>query len=115
MLEHKVHQLCRLHVAGKAQRFQHLGGRDGAARRRALIQQAQRVAQRSVGQSGEQLRPVGLEVDLFLRGDVGQARFNVVRQDAPEGKALAAGEDRGGHLVQLGGGEDEHQVRGRFL
>ena len=40
---------------------------------------------------------------------------DVLRPDALEGELLAAALDGGGHLVHLGGGQDEHQMRRRLL
>jgi len=113
--QNETQQLRRLHVPGEAEHVQHLLRADAAARRRALVQQAQRVAQRPVGEAREQLRAVGLEVNTLLLRHVGEPRLDVARQDAPEREALAAGEDRGQHLVQLRRGEDEHQVLRRLL
>ena len=115
LLQDKAHQLRRLNAAGQTQHLQHLAAADGAADHPALIQQAQRVPQSTVGHAGEDLRAVRLEVNGFLFGDVQKALGDVLGHDALEGKPLTAGENGGGHLVQLRGGQNEQQMLRRLF
>ena len=113
--QHAFHQLGGLQIARQAQHLQHGGGIDGAAGGRALVQQGKAVPQGAVRQAAQQLRAVGGQVDALLPGHVGQALRHVLGGDALEGEPLAPGEDGGGHLVQLRGGQDEHQMLRRLL
>ena len=81
----------------------------------ALVQQGQGVPQAAVGQSGQQGSPVGGEVDALLLGHIAQPLGDLPGQDALKGELLAPGADGGRDLVQLGGGQDEHQVGGGLL
>ena len=109
-----LHELRRLHIARQAQHIQNPFGVDGAARRAALVQKAQGITQSAVGQAREKLRRLGQQVQLLLIGHIQQPTGDVAGLDALEGEALAAGEDGGGHLVQLRGGQNENEV-GRGL
>ena len=103
-------------LAGEAEAVVDELGRHGAAGRgRALVQQADAVPQRPVGQPGQDPARLRLEVDALLVGDVAQPGGDVLRQQPPEGEALAAGEDRGRDLVQLRGGQDKDQMLRRLL
>ena len=113
--QNAVHQLRGLEVARQSQRVEHCRAVDGPARRRALVQKTQRVAQRAVGNVREQLRTVRPEVDALLLRDVVQPSHDLARQNAAERKALAARENGRGHLVQLGRRQNEHQVLRRLL
>ena len=113
--QNAVHQLRGLEVARQSQRVEHRRAVDGPARRRALVQKTQRVAQRAVGNVREQLRTVRPEVDALLLRDVVQPSHDLARQNAAERKALAARENGRGHLVQLGRRQNEHQVLRRLL
>ena len=113
--QNAVHQLRGLEVARQSQRVEHRRAVDGPARRRTLVQKAQRVAQRAVGNVREQLRTVRPEVDALLLRDVVQPSHDLARQNAAERKALAARENGRGHLVQLGRRQNEHQVLRRLL
>ena len=55
------------------------------------------------------------EGDFFLGGDLHQPLGDVAPLDAAEFKALAARENRRGDFVQLGGGEDKHDMLRRLL
>ena len=110
-----VHQLHRLDAAGQAQNIQHRPAVQLALGHPALIQQAQGVPQGAVGHPGQNLRPVGSQVDLLGPGDLQQVLFHIPGQNALEGEALAPGENGGRDLVQLRGGQDEHQVLRRLL
>ena len=83
--------------------------------RRALIEQAQRVADAALGQAGDQLGRLAGKFKVFFPGDVRDVVGQLRRLDAAEVVALAAREDRRGDLLQLGRGEDEDQMLRRFL
>ena len=110
-----LQQLRRLQIARQAQHLQHGGAVHGAAHGGALVQQAEGVPQGAVRQAAQQLRPVRRQVDPLLPRHVGQPGRDVRRGDPFEGIPLAAGENRGRHLVELRGGQNEHQVLRRLL
>ena len=110
-----AHQLQRLGAARQTQRVQHGAAVNVAVRRTALVQQAQGVAESAVGHAGQDLRTVGCQGDVLRRRDLQKLLLRVTRQDALEGEPLAAGQDGGGDLVQLRGGQNEQQVLRRFL
>lgn len=81
----------------------------------ALVEQGYRVAHAAVGEPREQLGSLVCELEALLSGDIVEMFGDDLRVQAAETVALATGEYRGGHLAQLGGGEDEHEVlRGFF-
>jgi hypothetical protein len=51
----------------------------------------------------------------FARGDFGQMRDHHLGLDPAQVEALAARQDRDRHLADLGGGEEELHMGGRFL
>ena len=104
-----------LQVACQPQRVQHRLPIYLAARDSALIQQRQSIPQRPVCQPCQQRSPLRRQVDGLLLGDVLQPVLDVRRQDALEGEPLAAGQNGGRHLVQFGGGQDEHEMFRRLL
>ena len=114
-LEYGFQQPDRLYPSGEAQDIQHGLGVDAAAGGCALIEKRERVPQRSVRQPGQELRAALRQGDALLPGYVLEPGLNVFWLDAPEGEALAAGEDGGRDLVKLRGGENEHQVLRRLL
>ena len=86
-----------------------------AIRIHELFQKVDRVAQAACRRSRYRLQAVLGTVDLFLCGDKAEALDDGRERDAAEIESLAAGDDRGRHFVRLGGGENEHHVRGRLL
>jgi len=104
-----------LQASGQPQGFQNGGGVHGAAGSGALIQKGEPVPQGAVRQAGQKLRAVVRQGDGLPLCHKCQPGGDILRGDALKGEALAAGENRGGHLVQLGGSENEHQVLGGFL
>ena len=109
-----LHEFCGLQIARKAQHLQNGAAVHRAARRGALVQKAQSIPQSAVRQPAQKLRAVRCQVDVLLSRHVCQPLGNIRRQDALEGIPLAAGENGGRDLVQLRGGQNEHQV-GRGL
>ena len=81
----------------------------------ALIQKAQTVSQSAVRQTAQQLGTVRRQVDVLLTGHIGQPLGDVLGENAFKRVALAPGENGGGHLVQLRGGQNEHEVGRRLL
>ena len=64
--------------------------------------EAQRIAQRTIGQTGDQFRAVGGQLQLFFPGDILHPPGDILRPDAGKIVPLAAGEDGGGHFLDLG-------------
>ena len=110
-----LHQGRRLQAAGKAEGGVYPRLVHAPALSHALVQQGQRVPHAAVGQAGNQGRPLRRELYPLLSGHIQQPGGDLLGADAPEGKLLAAAFDGGGHLVDLGGGQDEHQVGRRLL
>ena len=104
-----------LQVARQTQRVQHRVPVHLAAGDCALIQQGQGVTQCPIRQPRQQGSALRRQVDGLLLGDVLQAVLDVRWQDALKGESLAPGQDGGRHLVQFGGGQDEHEVFRRLL
>ena len=113
--ENAAHQLHGLDTAGKTQHIQHGAAVQLTLRHTALVQQAQGIAQRAIGHTGQNLGAVGGQRDLLTLRHRHQLLLNVAGQNALESKALAAGENGGRHLVQLRGGQNEHQMLRRLL
>ena len=81
----------------------------------AGVQNGKRIAQRTIRQTGDQLRAVGGQLQLFLPGDILHPPCDILRPDAGKIVPLAAGEDGGGHFLDLGGRQNEDDVcRGLF-
>ena len=91
-----------------------LGG-DGQSCPRAQLQEADGIAHTALGLSRDEAGGLLGEVDLLLAGDLMEAGAEVGGGDAAEVEALATGDDGGGELLQLGGGQDEDHVLGRLL
>ena len=86
------------------------GGDAGAG-----VQNGQCIAQRTIGQTGDQLRAVGGQLQLFFPGDILHPPGDILRPDAGKIVPLAAGEDGGGHFLDLGGRQNEDDVCGGFF
>ena len=110
-----LHQGGGLQVARQAQGGEHLRLADGARGVDALVQQGQGVPQAAVGQPGQQGGALRGESDALLLRHIAQPPGDVPGQNPLEGELLAPGFDGSRHLVQLGGGQNEHQVLGRLL
>ena len=87
----------------------------GAGVGAADIEQRERVAHPALGKAGDEVGSLRLNLDALLLTDPPHPRGDDRGADAPKVKPLAAGEDGGGNLVHLGGGEDEDDVLGRLL
>ena len=83
------------------------GGNAGAG-----VQNGQCIAQRTIGQTGDQLRAVGGQLQLFLTGDILHPPCDILRPDAGKIVPLAAGEDGGGHFLDLGRRQNEDDMCG---
>ena len=64
-------------------------------------------AHAAVGQPGQQIDGLGLNLDMLLIGDEIQPGGDLVGPQTLEREPLAAGQDRRGNLLQLGRGENE--------
>ncbi len=100
----------------KAEHRAHLlrADRAGAVRDR-LIEDREAVAGRAFGRARDQRQRFRLDLDPLLPRDMGEMGGEQVGRDAPEVEALAAGENGDRHLADLGGGEQELDVRRRLL
>ena len=78
----------------------------------AGVQNREGVPQSAVGQPGDEGRPVVGEFQPLLPGDVAHPPGDVLRLDPGEVVPLAAGEDGGGHLLDLGGGQNKDHMGG---
>ncbi len=94
------------------------GGDWACSERQHLIEQRQRVAHAAVGALGDQVQRVVLDLELLGLRDLLQPGDDRVWSDPPEIEALQPRQDRRrgvGDLLRLGGGEHEHDTRGRLL
>ena len=110
-----VQQGRRLQIARQTQGGKHPPLIHRAAPGEALVQQGQGVPHTAVCQAGNEPRPLRGEGKALLLGHILQVAGDFPALNALEGKLLAAALDGGGHLVQLCGGQDEHQVFRRLL
>ena len=113
--ENKLHELSGLHAACQPQKLQDRSTVQRTLKAAALVQQTQGIPHGAVCHPGQNVRSVGGEVDALLPGDIEQLPGDVLREDPLKGKALTAGKDGGRDLVQLRGGQDEHQMLRRLL
>ena len=109
------HKLGSLQIACQTQHLQHRPAVHCAACGGTLIQKAQAVPQSAVCQTAQQLGTVRRQVNVLLTGHIGQPLGDVLGENAFKRVALAPGENGGGHLVQLRGGQNEHEVGRRLL
>ena len=84
----------------------------GLAARKKLLEERLRVAKRTVGAAGDDSEGVMIGADAFAAGDFGKRRFDFVKRDPGEFKALATRQDGDRDLVFLGRGEEEFDVLG---
>ena len=81
----------------------------------AGVQNGQRIAQRTIGQTGDQFRAVGGQLQLFFPGDILHPPGDILRPDAGKIVPLAAGEDGSGHLLDLGRRQNKDDMCGRLF
>ena len=81
----------------------------------ALVEDRERVAQCAIRNAGDEQRRVVRKLHPLLPGHIFQPRGNILRRNAAEIEALAAGKDRRGELMHLRSGEDEQHIGGRLL
>ena len=81
----------------------------------AGIQNGQRIAQCTVGQTGDQFRTVRRKLQLFLTCNVFHPAGDILRPDAGKIVPLAAGKNGGGHLLDLSGCQNKDDVGRRFF
>ena len=81
----------------------------------ALVQHTQRVAHPALAEPRQQRRRLVRQAQPLLGGHIAQPVHDDPGVQPLEGVALAAGEDGGRDLLQLRGGQDEHQMLRRLL
>ena len=109
-----IHHLRNGEIAGQTHGGVNRLHRD-VIRAGALVQKREGIAHTAVRQLGDEFRGIRIQFKGFLRCHIIQTVPDLGNADAFEGVALAPGEDGGGHLVQLRGRQDEHQVFRRLL
>ena len=87
--------------------------RTGAAEQ--LVEHGEGVAGRAAAGAHHQRQRGRLDRDALLGAELGEVVGEQPRRDQPERVVVGARPDRRQHLVRLGGGEDEAQVRRRLL
>ena len=109
-------ELLRALVADEAEGLEHVvGAGRGTVHGGDLLKQGDGVAEGAAGLAGDGQKALIGDAEALLLGDETQARDHRLDGDAAEVKALAAGGDGGGDLVQLRRGEDENGVRRGFF
>src|SRR5207248_3560549 len=91
------------------------GGNAASAEGDDLIEDRQRVAHAALAATGEDLQRLILRVDFFGFADLTKTPNQLVDGDFSQREFLYAREDRRRHLLHLGGGEHEDDVRRRLL
>ena len=91
------------------------GDRGRSGGRADLIQKRYGITECAVADRGDGGKCIRLDRDILLRCDKGKTLDDAFVADAAEVVALAAGEDRVGQLLGIGGGEDEDGVLRRLL
>ena len=87
----------------------HIGMRD------RLIENREPVAHRTLGGIGDDRQRLGIGLDAFLDAYLAEMLLQHLGGNPPEVEALGAAEHGDGELLHLGGGEEEFDVRWRFL
>ena len=83
--------------------------------RRRLVEKRQRVADRSLGGAGDGGDRLGVGGDRLTLADRRDMCRQHIGRHASQVKALASRQDGDRHLADLGRGEDEFHIVGRFL
>ncbi len=85
------------------------------AEHRGLVQQRQRVADRTLRLARDRVRRLGRQRHALVLRDALEVLGDRLERDQMEVEPLAAPHDRGRHLVRLGGREHEPDARRRLL
>ena len=94
----------------------HLHGVDAAtADGEGLVEEREGVARGTGSAAGDQVERLGVGLDALAPEDVGQVADELTVREQGELEVLRARAQRGEHLLRVGRGEHEHDVRGRFL
>ena len=110
---HDLSKVVRVHPAEHA--LGHFERHPTLAERDELFERGERVAHAAFGPMRDEVERLALELHAFRHAHRAQTRHERLLRDAPEVEALAARVDRLGHLLRIGGGEDEHHVARRLL
>ena len=93
----------------------HFHGHRTVAEGDELLQRSERVAHAALGPMRDELQGLPFELHVLGGADGPQARHHGFGGDAAEIEALAARVNGLGHLLRVGGGQDEHHVARRLL
>ncbi|CAM3641166.1 hypothetical protein NOMA109596_04870 [Nocardioides marinus] len=112
-----VHDLVEQGVGGVAEQAgrQRMGHALGAGTAEQLVEHREGVSGRATAGPDDQRDRGRLDRHALLLAQLGEVAREQSRRDEPEGVVVGAGADRPDHLVGLGGGEDEPQVRRGLL
>ena len=109
----KLSENCTRSLTQKGTSIAHSHGT--IAKNRELFQGGKGVAHTTAGMAGNDLQSFIVVLKALLLTHVAQAALDVLHRDAMEIKTLATGKDRLQDLLRIGGAQDEHHVRRRFL
>ena len=116
VIEDRVGQLEHRAASGDAERGCDITlGYVAAERRDRGFEHPFGVAHAAASLARKQAERRLFHLNLLARGEFLQARKRGVKRDTPEVVALQARQDRLGHLLRLGGRQDELDVGGRLL
>ena len=110
---HNVGQIRGVH--GSQHPFGHFHGHRAVAEGDELLQRGERVAHATLGPVRDEFERLPLELHVLSGANGTQPRHHGLGGDAAEIEALAPRVNGLGHLLRVGGGQDEHHVARRFL
>ena len=110
---HNVGQIRGVH--GSQHPLGHLHGHRTVTEGDELLQRSERIAHAALSPMRDELQGLPFELHVLGGADGPQARHHGFGGDAAEIEALAARVNGLGHLLRVGGGQDEHHVARRLL
>ena len=110
---HNVGQIRGVHSSQHP--LGHFHGHRAVAEGDELLQRGERVAHAALGPVRDELERLPLELHVLGGANGAQPRHHGLGGDAAEIEALAARVNGLGHLLRIGGGQDEHHVARRLL
>ena len=113
---HRLEEIDDLGPVGETQHVAHrLGRHDAGPMGDGLVEERERIARRAFGRAGDGGERLLVGSHPLGIADAAQVRHELVRLDAAQVEALAAGQDRDRDLADFRGGEDELGVGRRLL